>query len=257
MGIVDLNADKEDGLRRIFAHASHDERTVLSAAIYGVMRRPIKARGADIAWCILQRAANIDRRQAKVGPTSVRSAMPAVLHNARELADAESQRQIELTDPKTTTREYDLSLGLSGPPSREEIALLQATDKTFRAALRGHAEDLRAKKTEARDPDIDFQILWHLAAGKSQREVARQYGIKQQRVGMIKRSRLLIIYRDVIKPLQPTVSRPAPKGMRRGKSEPFGNIAIYVAEQRNFRSYGRESTFVEANKMGHSKNAPK
>jgi hypothetical protein len=38
--IVDLNADQMDGSRRIFAHASNDERTVLSAAIHGVMRRP-------------------------------------------------------------------------------------------------------------------------------------------------------------------------------------------------------------------------
>ena len=109
---------------------------------------------------------------------------------------------------------------------------------TFRAALRGHAEDLRAQKTEARDPDIDFKILWQLAAGKSQRKVAADFGIKQQRVGMIKRSSLVsIIYRDVIKPLQLTVSRPAPKGIQSGTSEPFGGNPVYVADQPYFRPY--------------------
>jgi hypothetical protein len=145
--------------------------------------------------------------------------------------------------PKPTTdRERELLLGLTGPPSRDELALLEAVDKTYRAALCGHAKELQDKKTETRDPDIDFQILWQLAAGKSQRKVAADFGITQQRVGMIKRSRLAIIYRDVIKPLQPTVSRPAPKGMRSGYSEPFGGNLIYVGEQRNFRTIGRDRT---------------
>jgi hypothetical protein len=257
MGVVDFSDVQEDGLRRICAHAAHDERTVLSAAIYGVMKRPLAKRGDDIAWALLQRAANIDRRHAKVGPNGARSAMPSVLHNERELQDAANQRALELADPKTTSRECDLLLGLSGPPSREEISLLDAVDKTYRMALRGHAKELQDQNTTARDPDVDYQILWHLAAGKSQRAVAKQYGIKQQRVGMIKRSRLAIIYRDVIKPLQPTVSRPAPKGLRSGTSEPFGGNTIYEAEQRNFRSYGREDTLQESKKMGHSKHGPR
>jgi hypothetical protein len=127
----------------------------------------------------------------------MRSAMPTVLHDERELADAASQRALELANPTTTNRDYDLLLGLSGPPSREEIALLEATDKTFRMALRGHAAELKAKNTEARDPDIDFQILWALAAGQSQREVAKRFGIKQQRVGRIKRSRLAVVLRGL------------------------------------------------------------
>jgi hypothetical protein len=66
---MDLNEDQRDGLRRIFAHAAHDERTVMSAAIHGVTKRPLKARGVDIAWSLLQRAVNIDRRQSRVGST--------------------------------------------------------------------------------------------------------------------------------------------------------------------------------------------
>ena len=102
MGIVDLNADQEDGLRRIFAHATHDERTVLSAAITGVMKRPIAARGADIAFALLQRAVNVDKRQARVGPTGHFNSMPDVAHNERELADAEAQKLMfqVLADPK-------------------------------------------------------------------------------------------------------------------------------------------------------------
>jgi hypothetical protein len=244
MGVVEFNDGQVDSLRRIFAHAAHDERTVLSAAIYGVMKRPLAKRGDDIAWALLQRAANIDRRQAKIGPNSVRSAMPSVLHNERELQDAANQRALELADHETTSRQCDLLLGLSGPPSREEIALLDAVDKTYRMALRGHAKELKDKNTETRDSDIDYQILWHLAAGKSQRAVARQYGIKQQRIGMIKRSRLAIIYRDVIKPLMPTVSRPAPKGMGSGNSVPFnfGGRTVYEGEQRDYRTIGRDRT---------------
>jgi hypothetical protein len=162
MGVVEFNDGQVDSLRRIFAHAAHDERTVLSAAIYGVMKRPLAKRGDDIAWALLQRAANIDRRQAKIGPNSVRSAMPSVLHNERELQDAANQRALELADHETTSRQCDLLLGLSGPPSREEIALLDAVDKTYRMALRGHAKELKDKNTETRDPDIDYQILWHL-----------------------------------------------------------------------------------------------
>jgi hypothetical protein len=61
---------------------------------------------------------------------------------------------------------------------------------------------------------------------------------------MIKRSRLAIIYRDVIKPLMPTVSRPAPKGMGSGNSVPFnfGGREVFEGEQRNFRTYGRDRT---------------
>jgi hypothetical protein len=242
--IVDLSADQTDGLQRIFAHATHNERTVLSAAITGVMKRPFKARREGIAWALLQRAANIERRQAKVGPTGFRNSMPTVLHNARELHDAAMQRALEIAKAETMDHERDLLLGLTGPPSRDEIALLEAVDKTYRAALRGHAEDLRAQGTEARDADLDLKILWQLAVGKSQRKVAADFGIKQQRVGMIKRSRLAIIYRDVIKPLMPTVSQPAPKGMGSGDSVEFnfGGRTVYEGEQRNFRTYGRDRT---------------
>jgi hypothetical protein len=235
--IVDLNADQADGLRRIFAHTTHNERTVLSAAICGVTKRPFKARREGIAWALLQRAASIERRQARVGPTGFRNSMPGVLHNARELADAANQRALEIAKPETMDRERELLLGLTGPPSRDELALLEAVDRTYRAALRGHAEDLRAQRTEARDADVDFKILLELAAGKSQRKVAADFGIKQQRVGMIKRSRLAIIYRDVIKPLQPTVSRPAAKGIQSGTSEPFGGNPVFVADQPYFRPY--------------------
>jgi hypothetical protein len=237
MGVVDFNADQQDSLRRIFAHAAHDERTVMSAAIYAVMKRPIAARGTGIAWALLERAVNIDRREGRVGPVGPVSAMPAVLHNARELHDAAMQRQLEIADPKTTSREYDLLIGLSGPPSREELTLLDTVDKTFRMALRGHAADLRAKNTEARDPDIDFQILWWLAAGRSQRKIAEHFGIKQQLVNRIKRTRLQIIYREAIEPLIPTVSRPAPKGIHSGTSEPFGGNTLYTADQPYFRPY--------------------
>jgi hypothetical protein len=242
--IVDLNAGQTDGLRRIFAHATHNERTVLSAAITGVMKRPFKARGDGIAWALLQRAASIERRQAKVAPTGFRNSMPAVLHNSRELHDAAMQRALEIAKPETMDHERDLLLGLSDTPSRDEIAVLEAVDKTYRAALRGHAEDLRAQGTEARDADVDFKILWQLAAGRSQRKVAADFGIKQQRVGMIKRSRLAIIFRNAIKPLMPTVSRPAPKGMESGNSVPFnfGGREVYEGEQRNFRTYGRDRT---------------
>jgi hypothetical protein len=236
--IVDLNADQADGLRRMFAHADHhSERVILSAAIVGVMKRPINARGADIAFALLQRAVNIDRRQGRVGPSGHFNAMPDVAHNERELADAETQRQLERLEISKTTSRYDLLLGLTGAVSQEEFALLEAIDKTFRLALRGHAEDLRAKKTEARDPDIDFQILWWLAAGKSQRKVADHFGIKQQLVNRIKRTRLQTIYREVIEPLMPAVSRPAPKGIHSGTSEPFGGNPVYVADQPYFRPY--------------------
>lgn len=242
-GVVDFNDGQVDGLRRIFAHAAHDERTVLSAAITGVMKRPFKARGADIAWALLQRAANIERRQAKVGPTGFRNSMPVVLHNARELADAATQRALEISKPETTAREYDLLIGLSGPPSRDEIALLEVVDKTYRMALRGHAAELRAKKTETRDPDVDFQILWWLAAGRSQRKIAAHFGIKQQLVNRIKRTRLQTIYREVIEPLMPTVSRPVPKGIKSDNPDnQFGGRIVYVSEQRNYRTIGRDRT---------------
>jgi hypothetical protein len=235
--IVDLNANQADGLRRMFAHATHDERTVLSEAIYGVMRRPIAARGTDIAFALLQRCVNIDRRQARTGPTGYFNSLPDVVHNERELADAEAQRQLERLEISRATSRFDLLLGLTGAVSREEIALLDAVDHTFRAALRGHADELRAKKTEARDPDVDFKILWELAAGNSQRKVAAYFGIQQQLVARIKQTRLKTIYRDVIEPLKPTISRPAPAGIHSGTSEPFGGNPIYVADQPYFRPY--------------------
>ena len=146
-------------------------------------------------------------------------------------------------------------IGLSGLPSRDELALLDTIDRTFRAALREHAADLRAKKTESRDPDIDFQILWWLAAGRSQRKIAQHFKIKQALVARIKRTRLQNIYAAVIDQVIPKVTRAAPAGIRdTASSNPFGNFAAYEAEQRNFRSYGRESTHDESNKMGHSKN---
>jgi hypothetical protein len=199
----------------------------------------LETRGADIAFAILARATNISRRQGRVGPSGYFNSMPDVVHNTQELLDAANQRRLEIS--KTTSRD-DLLLGLTGTPSREEIALLEAVDHLFRLALRDHAADLRAKKTEARDADIDFQILWNLAAGKSQRAVAAHFGIKQQLVNRIKATRLQTIYRDVVKPLTPTISRPAPQGIQSGTSEPFGGNTIYENEQRHFRSIGRDRT---------------
>ena len=236
--IVDLNAGQQDGLRRMFAHATHDERTILSEAIYGVMRRPIAARNSDIAFALLQRCVNIDRRQARIGPTGHFNSMLEIARNERELADAEAQRQLERLEISRAASRYDLLLGLTGAVSREEIALLETVDRTFRKALRDHAADLRSKRTEARDSDIDFQILWQLAAGESQRKVAAHFGIVQQLVTRIKETRLKTIYRAVIEPLKPTVSRPAPKGIHSGTtSEPFGGNAVYVADQPYFRPY--------------------
>jgi hypothetical protein len=201
MGIADLNVGQRDGLRRIMAHADHDsERVVLSAAIYGVMARPIKARGADIGFALLQRAVNIDHRQCRVGPTGYFNSMSDVVHNAQELLDAANQRALEIS--KTISRN-DLLLGMTGPPSREEIALLEAVDHS----------------------------------GRSQRAVAAHFGIKQQLVNRIKATRLQTIFRDAIKPLQPTISRPAPKGIISGTSEPFGGNPVYVADQPYFRPY--------------------
>jgi hypothetical protein len=191
--IGELNERQRDGLRQTMAHAAHDERTVLSEAIYGVMRRPIAARGADIAFALLQRCVNIDKRQSKVWPTGYINSMPEVARNERELADAEAQRQLERLEISRTATRYDLLLGLTGTVSQEEVTLLEAVDRTFRMALRDHAADLRAKKTEARDPDVDYQILWHLASGKSQRSVAAHFGIKQQLVARIKQTRLQTI----------------------------------------------------------------
>jgi hypothetical protein len=209
----------------------------LSEAIYGVMRRPIAANNSDIAFALLQRCVNIDRRQARIGPTGHFNSMPEIARNERELADAEAQRQLERLEISRATSRYDLLLGLTGAVSREEIALLDAVDRTFRMALRDHAADLRAKKTEARDPDVDYQILWHLAAGNSQRKVAAYFVIQQQLVARIKQTRLKTIYRDVIEPLKPAVSRPAPAGIHSGTSEPFGGNAVYVADQPYFRPY--------------------
>jgi hypothetical protein len=143
--IGDLNDGQRDGLRRIMAHADHhSERAILSDAIVGVMKRPIAARGADIAFALLQRCVNIDRRQARIGPTGHFNSMPEIARNERELADAEAQRQLERLEISRTTSRYDLLLGLTGAVSREEIALLEAVDRTFRMALRDHAADLRA-----------------------------------------------------------------------------------------------------------------
>jgi hypothetical protein len=243
VGVIDLN---------------EAERRVLSHAVAGVMKRPIAARGADIPFRLLERAANIDRREGRVGPVGPVSAMPAVLHNARELQDAANQRALEIAKPETTTREYDLLIGLSGTPSRDEPTLLDTIDRTFRAALREHAVDLRAKKTETRDPDVDYQVLWWLAAGRSQRKIAQHFKIKQPLVARIKRTRLQNIYAAVIDQVIPKVTRAAPAGVRdAASSNPFGNFDVFEAEQRNYRSYGRESTFDEANKMGHSKNGTK
>jgi hypothetical protein len=191
---------------------------------------------------LLQRAVNVDKRQARVGPTGHFNSMPDVARNERELADAKAQRQLERLEISRASSRYDLLLGLTGAVSQEEVALFEAIDRLFRKALRDHAADLRAKKTEARDADIDFQILWNLAAGKSQRAVAAHFGIKQQLVNRIKQTRLQTIYADVIKPLTPTISRPAPQGLTSGTSEPFGGNTIYVSEQRNFRSMGRDRT---------------
>jgi hypothetical protein len=235
------------------------DRRVLSHAVAGCMKKPIAARGADIAFALLQRCANIDRRQARVGPTGHFNSMPDVVHDERELADAEAQRQLERLEISKATSRYDLLLGLTGAVSQEEIALLEAVDKTYRAALRGHAADLRSKGTEARDPDIDFQILWWLAAGRSQRKIAKHFKIAQPLVARIKRTRLQNIYAAVIDQIIPKmVTRPAPNGIRDpASSNPFGNFAVMESEQRNYRSYGRESTFDESKKMGHSKHGPR
>jgi hypothetical protein len=233
------------------------EQKVLTAAACNVMKRRFKARGAGIVMALLERAAKIDRLEGRIGPAGPICAMPVVLHNPRELADAENQRALAIADPETTSRHLDILLGLTGAPSRDELALLDAVDRTFRAALLDHAAELRAKKTEARDPDIDFQILWWITSGRTQRKIAKHFGIKQQLVDRIKRTRLQTIYR-VIEPLQPTVKRPAPGGIRDAEnSYPFGNFAVFEAEQRNFRSYGREDTIAESNKLGHSKHGPR
>lgn len=233
-----------------------DDKRTLSHAVAAVMKRPIKAPGSDIPFALLQRAVNIDRRQSKVGPAGYRNSMPTIVHSEREIYDAEVQRQIHAAEPDTTTHEYELLIGLSGTPSREEVALLEAVDRTFRKALTKHSDDLRERKTETRDPIIDYQILWQLAAGLSQRHVAKRFGIKQPLVARIKRERLVVIYREVIEQVRPKVSRAAPAGIRdsNGSSDGFDNYTIFVAEQRNLRSYGRESTYEERKKMGHSKN---
>jgi hypothetical protein len=234
------------------------DRRVLSHAVAGVMKRPIAARGPGVAFALLQRAVNIDRRQARVGPDGYRNAMPDVLHNERELADQEAQRLKERLEISKVTTRYDLLLGLTGSVSQEEIALLDTVDRTFRAALREHAADLRAQGTTTRDPHVDFQVLWWLAAGRSQRKIAQHFKIAQPLVARIKRTRLQNIYAAVIDQVIPKVTKAAPAGIRDAASaNPFGNFDVFEAEQRNFRSYGRESTFDEANKMGHSKNGTK
>ena len=230
---------------------------MLSHAVAGVMKRPFKARGANIPFRLLERAANIDRREGRIGPVGPVSAMPAVKHNARELQDAAMQRALEIAKPETTSREYDLLIGLSGPPSRDELALLDTIDRTFRAALREHAAALRAKKTETRDPDIDYQILWWLAAGRSQRKIAKHFKIKQPLVARIKRTRLQNIYAAVIDQVIPKVTRAAPAGIKDSKStNHFGNFTAYEAEQMNYRSYGREDTIGESEKNGTLKTWP-
>ena len=62
----------------------------------------------------------------RVGPAGFRNSMPAVMHNSRELHDAAMQRALEIAKPETMDRERELLLGLTGPPSRDELALLEA-----------------------------------------------------------------------------------------------------------------------------------
>jgi hypothetical protein len=201
----------------------------LSRAIGVLMGKGL--RGNDVAWALLRLAVDIDNREKRLGPNGFRNSMPAFARSREELSDAYAQRLIDIAEGAKFTCE----------PSGPELDLLAAIDKVFRGALRDHAVKMQDAGKVTRGPNADFQMLWDLASGKSQRTVARELGISQPRVAHIKRTHLATIWRAIRPPM---IARPAPGGFKQPtceapQSEGFTN---YVATDLLTFVGGREKT---------------
>ena len=161
--------------------------------------------------------------------------MPTVIHTTEERREALAQRQLEIEkgdDPEDV-------FGYR-PPSTGELTVLATVDSAFRETL----WECRCGKGEGcgyvcgAKPDRDWQIIWRLASGKSQRKVAAEFGIKQPTLAYIKERSIHLIWK-AIKPLvTKRRARPAGIGDPAGPSEDNFVTSHYYT----FVPIGRETT---------------
>jgi hypothetical protein len=177
-----------------------DELRLRSAAI-GVMKKPLRARGVVIVEELLKLAVNIDRRERRVLPAGYLNGWPEIGRTIEEEREAWLQRAAEMDEARARGDGYEAAIGVSNRPGTAELGFLDTVDRTFRAALRGYADEVARAGNPRRDPDLDFKLLWRIAGGIPQRKVAKEYGLTQPRLAAIKRTRTATIFHDLIEPL--------------------------------------------------------
>jgi hypothetical protein len=134
-----------------------------------------KSTGPQIVLRLLEIAVDIDKRQRSWRPSEFRErcSMPEVMHTIEELSEARAQRLKDIDDGDDPRKVF----GIHDRPSGAELDLLESINTVCRDALRqcrcgrGAACGYQCGRG---DPDRDYEILWLLAEGRTQENVAEK-----------------------------------------------------------------------------------